>query len=293
MPKLSITVPDHPMPHFGLSTDEGFFVRIGRSDSADICIPIPSVSSLHCELVRVPGGYELRDKDSTNGLRVGDSLVKVAKLKPDQQVYLGEACVEIILTEEDKALFAKELEQSSSEGNNGDDHANKVAPCDDSEDAPLPVGKETPEQKQGGHESGNVMRPVDFPLPVPGHIEYGQLHYEEKAEEQKSQFQRPTLMSSKKASEESQVVPMVLYGVLMFLLAIGAGLTYQHYKTTGELLPLELGGIDSPKKNLEEKLQEKQEQLGESDPAKATASGDTQETTSEEEVTETDDVEDF
>lgn len=33
----------------------------------------------------------------------------------------------------------------------------------------------------------------------------------------------------------------------MFFLAVFAGLTYKHYKVTGELLPLQWLGIESPK----------------------------------------------
>ena len=40
---------------------------------------------------------------------------------------------------------------------------------------------------------------------------------------------------------------MALYAVLMFFLAVFAGLTYKHYKVTGELLPLQWLGIESPK----------------------------------------------
>lgn len=40
---------------------------------------------------------------------------------------------------------------------------------------------------------------------------------------------------------------MALYAVLVFFLAVCTGLTYQHYKVTGELLPLQWLGIESPK----------------------------------------------
>lgn len=52
---------------------------------------------------------------------------------------------------------------------------------------------------------------------------------------------------------------MTLYAVLMFFLAVFAGLTYQHYKLTGELLPLQWLGIESPKsalKSLENQQQD-------------------------------------
>ena len=40
---------------------------------------------------------------------------------------------------------------------------------------------------------------------------------------------------------------MALYAVLIFFLAVFAGLTYKHYRVTGELLPLQWLGIESPK----------------------------------------------
>lgn len=43
---------------------------------------------------------------------------------------------------------------------------------------------------------------------------------------------------------------MALYAVLMFFMALLAGLTYQHYKVTGELLPLQWMGVESPKSSL-------------------------------------------
>lgn len=43
---------------------------------------------------------------------------------------------------------------------------------------------------------------------------------------------------------------MALYALLMFGVAVFAGLTYQHYKVTGELLPLQWLGIESPKEAL-------------------------------------------
>lgn len=40
---------------------------------------------------------------------------------------------------------------------------------------------------------------------------------------------------------------MAFYAVLIFFLAVFAGLTYKHYRVTGELLPLQWLGIESPK----------------------------------------------
>lgn len=40
---------------------------------------------------------------------------------------------------------------------------------------------------------------------------------------------------------------MTFYALLMFVLAVFAGLVYKHYKVTGEMLPLQWLGIESPK----------------------------------------------
>lgn len=48
-------------------------------------------------------------------------------------------------------------------------------------------------------------------------------------------------------AERKNYLWMILYAVLMFFLAVFAGLTYKHYQVTGELLPLQWLGIESPK----------------------------------------------
>ncbi len=44
----------------------------GRLDERDICIKDPTISSFHCEFVKNPEGYTLRDKGSTNGSRINN-----------------------------------------------------------------------------------------------------------------------------------------------------------------------------------------------------------------------------
>jgi len=44
---------------------------IGRVEDCDICIPDPTVSSLHCTMIRMDDGdYVVRDESSTNGTRL-------------------------------------------------------------------------------------------------------------------------------------------------------------------------------------------------------------------------------
>ncbi len=46
---------------------------------------------------------------------------------------------------------------------------------------------------------------------------------------------------------------MVMYALLMFALAVVAGMTYKHYKQTGEFLPLKWMGQTTPKEALKDK----------------------------------------
>ena len=50
---------------------------LGRSDSADICIPDPTISGHHCTLLKTEDeSYAVRDENSTNGTRVNGEKVE-------------------------------------------------------------------------------------------------------------------------------------------------------------------------------------------------------------------------
>jgi len=67
MPRVTISVPDKtPQPYrFELERE---FINIGRGGDNDIIIDNASISTQHCMIERVEGGYILRDNGSTNGL---------------------------------------------------------------------------------------------------------------------------------------------------------------------------------------------------------------------------------
>lgn len=49
---------------------------IGRSDSADVCIPDPTISGHHCTLIQIEEDvYSARDEGSTNGTRINGEKV--------------------------------------------------------------------------------------------------------------------------------------------------------------------------------------------------------------------------
>ncbi len=58
---------------FVLTNDE---YSIGRSETADICIPEPTISGHHCTLIKMGDNeYAVRDEGSTNGSRInGEKL---------------------------------------------------------------------------------------------------------------------------------------------------------------------------------------------------------------------------
>ncbi|RMD78504.1 MAG: FHA domain-containing protein [Lentisphaerae bacterium] len=65
--------------------------RVGRRDDMDICLVDPTVSSLHCELVRnEDGGYTAVDEGySTNGTRVNGMLITRHKLVNSDLLQVG------------------------------------------------------------------------------------------------------------------------------------------------------------------------------------------------------------
>lgn len=65
--------------------------EIGRSSSADIVIPDPSVSGHHCKLVPHGDGFAIRDLGSTNGTKVnGKAISGDHGLRGGETITLGE-----------------------------------------------------------------------------------------------------------------------------------------------------------------------------------------------------------
>ncbi len=66
-------------------------VKIGRSPTADIRIPVASVSREHCEIAASNGTIRIRDLGSSNGTYVNRKRVQEAELKPGDLVGVGPA----------------------------------------------------------------------------------------------------------------------------------------------------------------------------------------------------------
>lgn len=100
MPRVVITVSDQQSQPYRFQLDREK-VTIGRSRNCDIVIDCPSVSGLHCTMERVPGGYILRDQDSTNGLKLKEEKMAVIDLRNDLEVFVGDVEFGYTLSDEE------------------------------------------------------------------------------------------------------------------------------------------------------------------------------------------------
>ena len=64
-------------------------LTVGRRESCDICLHFPNISGLHCELSFRNGYWYIRDRNSTNGIKVNGSRVQEKLLHPKDEVTIG------------------------------------------------------------------------------------------------------------------------------------------------------------------------------------------------------------
>lgn len=64
-------------------------LTIGRRESCDICLRLPNVSGLHCELSNKEGYWYIRDLGSTNGLKVNGVRAQQKMLHPGDKITIG------------------------------------------------------------------------------------------------------------------------------------------------------------------------------------------------------------
>ncbi|MBC8125726.1 MAG: FHA domain-containing protein [Gloeobacteraceae cyanobacterium ES-bin-144] len=107
MPRVTITVTDkNPQPYrFQLDRQ---VVTLGRGSENDIPIECGSTSVNHAEMHRVEGGYELRDLDSTNGIKLDGVRYERIPLQSGMIVKLGEVAFDFLLSDEEAAVLARE-----------------------------------------------------------------------------------------------------------------------------------------------------------------------------------------
>ncbi|OYV04996.1 MAG: hypothetical protein CFE26_13940, partial [Verrucomicrobiales bacterium VVV1] len=107
MPRVTITVPDHTPQPYRFQLDRRV-VSLGRGSDNDIAIDCGSVSVRHAEMVRVDGGYEIRDLGSTNGTKQDGERRLAIPLKSGATVLLGDVAFDFQLSEEELTALAEE-----------------------------------------------------------------------------------------------------------------------------------------------------------------------------------------
>lgn len=107
MPRVTITEPGaNPQPYrFDLERE---VVKIGRHSENDIVLTCGSCSSYHAEMRRIPGGYELADLGSTNGISLDGRDMDVVPLIDGATPKLGDTDFGFTLTDEEQATLAAE-----------------------------------------------------------------------------------------------------------------------------------------------------------------------------------------
>jgi pSer/pThr/pTyr-binding forkhead associated (FHA) protein len=107
MPRVTIAVPGNIPQPYRFPLDRRV-VTLGRGSKNDIVIDCASVSMSHAEMRRVDGGFELRDLDSTNGLKLDDKRLDVVPLRSRMSVKLGDVTFDFLLTDEECGLLGDE-----------------------------------------------------------------------------------------------------------------------------------------------------------------------------------------
>ncbi|UDQ97639.1 FHA domain-containing protein [Lentisphaerota bacterium WC36G] len=85
-PKLVLLSAQQRGTSFELEND---VYTIGRSETQDIVIKDPTISTYHCDLVKKGDTYVIKDNNSTNGTRVNNVPVEEQELKGSDIIQLG------------------------------------------------------------------------------------------------------------------------------------------------------------------------------------------------------------
>ncbi|GAB4207180.1 MAG: hypothetical protein OHK0013_24560 [Sandaracinaceae bacterium] len=92
--RCALTVLSGPDRGLERTIDRDLF-RIGKSPDNDFVLSDTTVSRAHCEIVREPKGYLLRDLGSTNGTLLDGAEIKEAWLKPGAVITVGKVEIKV------------------------------------------------------------------------------------------------------------------------------------------------------------------------------------------------------
>lgn len=107
MPRICITIPNKTPQPYRFPNDTKL-VTIGRSAANDVVIDHGSVSSHHCEMKLMEGGYILVDTESTNGIHLDEEQMEIIDLKDGLDLEVGDVLFNYQLKEEEIEAFAEQ-----------------------------------------------------------------------------------------------------------------------------------------------------------------------------------------
>ena len=107
MPHVSLTISGKDPQPYGFQLDQDI-ITIGRSPNNDIVVDCPSISSKHCTMERVSGGYILRDQNSTNGITLDEEQMTIIDLRNGSHIHIGHTEFAFNLSDEELAELNEE-----------------------------------------------------------------------------------------------------------------------------------------------------------------------------------------
>jgi pSer/pThr/pTyr-binding forkhead associated (FHA) protein len=107
MPRITITVPETNAQPYRFPLDREV-VTLGRGSENDVIIDSGSVSVQHAEMRRIPGGYELHDVGSTNGITLGEDSYSFIPLHNGMSAKIGDIAFDFLLNDEELGILTHE-----------------------------------------------------------------------------------------------------------------------------------------------------------------------------------------
>jgi pSer/pThr/pTyr-binding forkhead associated (FHA) protein len=209
MPRVTITVPEKASQPYRFQLDRSS-VALGRGSENDIVINCGSVSVNHAEMRRVPGGYELRDLGSTNGLKIYGARHQVIQLRNGIPVKLGDVLFDFLLTDEELTELKSEKTDTKP--------PQQLTQDDDSEPQVLPP-MDSKEETQGEEAKEVEVKSV-----------------EAKDEEAKDEEAEDLEPEPEKSSSGVSGCAMILLFLVLASAAFVAGMAIRFQKDTGDSL---------------------------------------------------------
>src|SRR5947207_2947024 len=90
MAELEVTSPDGAERTVALADKA---VTLGRADECDVVLAESKASRRHCRIEPRAGGWRVVDEGSSNGTWLGGKPVLAARLKPGDEVEIGETVI--------------------------------------------------------------------------------------------------------------------------------------------------------------------------------------------------------